>query len=106
MSEANEPIPEAELVEMHMDKSGLEFRLKHPIVPVMAQHLVEAFKAAGGVNYVSFEINTEDLGPLTMTMQKRWGKTPDALAHKYRDALEKIRDGGVDAAALAKAALA
>lgn len=93
----DDPIPEAELVEMHYDKNGLNFTMKHPIIPTIAEHLAEAFKAAGGINFVSFEIDHTDLGPLELVMQRRWGKTPANMAHRYRIALERVRDEGAPA---------
>lgn len=95
-------IPPAELVELHLDDRGVDFKMRHPIVPIMAEHLAAAFKDAGGVNYVSFEIDTAELGPLLLTMQRRWGETPERQAARYRAALHAIASGDGDARMIAQ----
>jgi DNA-directed RNA polymerase subunit L len=95
--DATEVIQEPELVDLHLDKSGLEFRMRHPIIVTMANHLADAFKAAGGINFVSFEITHVDLGPMTLTMRRRAGQTPEMLADRYRQALEHIITMGAPA---------
>lgn len=82
--------PEPELVELHMDRSGVDITLRHPIIPLIADHLAAAFKDAGGENYVTFEISHPELGPLSLIMQRRWRDTPERKATKYHDALTRI----------------
>lgn len=91
MTPTQPPAGEAQLTELHLDERGLEFRMKHPIVPLMAEHLAEAFKDAGGVNYVAFDVNCEDIGPLVLTMQRRLGETPEMQVRRLRATLRQIR---------------
>lgn len=87
MTPTQPPARDAQLTELHLDERGLEFRMKHPIVPLMAEHLAEAFKDAGGVNYVAFDVNCDDIGPLVLTMQRRLGETPEMQVRRLRATL-------------------
>lgn len=89
----DDPIPEARLTSLNMDENGLTFTMKHPIVPVMAEHLAEAFKASGGNNYVAFEIDSEELGPLELIMQRRWKNTPVKEVTRLRAGIQAFIDG-------------
>lgn len=86
--------PEAQIVEMHLDQSGFNFKVQHPVVPLLATYLADAFRDAKGINFVSFDIDHPEIGPLQLVMQRRLGATPANLAHRYREALERIRDSG------------
>ena len=37
-------------------------------------HLAAQFKAIGATNYVQIEVNHEELGPLTLTIQRQRGR--------------------------------
>jgi hypothetical protein len=99
-------IPDAELVALHVDRDGMEFTMRHPIVRDIAEQLCAAFREARGVNFVSWEITTEGLGPMTLTMRRGGGRTPEFLASRYREALECIAIGGVDPVGIARGTLA
>ena len=42
----------------------------------IAAHLAAQFKAIGATNYAQIEVNHEELGPLTLTIQRQRGRTP------------------------------
>ena len=95
-----------ELVEFRLDRDGVDFTLRHPIVRDIADQLCAAFRDAGGVNFVSWEIIRDGLAPMTLTMRPAGGRTPEFLAARYREALECIAAGGVDPAGIARGTLA
>lgn len=65
-------------------ETGFKFDLQATIVPLIAAHLAETFKAMGGENYVDIEINHEELGPLMLRMQRRWGEQPSTVAMREK----------------------
>lgn len=69
---------------------GTEVSFQGEVVQVVAAGLAAAFKDAGGANYLALELEHEELGPLVLTMQRRWGKEPYKVAGELRAALEDI----------------
>ena len=67
---------------------GMEF--KSPLFMLIAEHLALQFKAAGGENYVTFEIDHDELGPMALTMQRRWCMTPAQVADGLRKEIDAI----------------
>jgi hypothetical protein len=70
---------EGELISLHYEQGETKVVAKHPIIMKMAIALGEFFTEAGGQNYVAIEIAHQKLGPLTLTLQRRNGKTPGQL---------------------------
>lgn len=68
-----------------------QFELQAGILPLIAEHLASEFKRAGGENYVSFEINHDELGPLTLTMQRRFGKMPAQVAREANERADALQ---------------
>jgi DNA-directed RNA polymerase subunit L len=84
-------VPPVEIVHAHIDERGVDFAMRHPIVPTMAEHLAEAFRNAGGVNYVTFEINHPEMGRLSLRMQRAEGETPETQARRLRRVVSRAR---------------
>lgn len=85
--------------EAHLKSAGpsrdgtFEFNIKAGIVPLIAEHLAATFKAAGAENFIEIEVNHDELGPLMLTMRRRFGKMPSTVAAEERaraDAAEAI----------------
>ena len=55
---------------------SFHFDLQATIVPLIVEELAQTFKRMGGENYVSIEVNHDELGPLMLTLQRRLGETP------------------------------
>jgi hypothetical protein len=60
----------ADAAQMRLHYAGLE---EDKTFVFMAAHLAAQFKAIGATNYVQIEVNDEELGPLTLTIQRQRG---------------------------------
>ena len=59
----------ADAAQMRLHHAGLE----EETFVFIAAHLAAQFKAIGDTNYVQIEVNHEELGPLTLTIQRQRG---------------------------------
>lgn len=91
--------PEADpkLVKLTFENGEFNALVKHPDVSMLGYKLAQFFKDAGGANYVEVMINTPDdekIGPLILTVQRKFGKTPHELRleaeQKYADLLNQM----------------
>lgn len=58
------------------------FTFKSPIIPLIAEAMAQTLRpdrASGPANYTETAITHEELGPLTLTLQRKTGKTPHEL---------------------------
>lgn len=68
-----------------LDLVGLEngtLTLKGPLIPLLAEAMAQMLRpagAAGAANYAETAVTHEELGPLTLTLQRRTGATPHEL---------------------------
>ncbi len=60
----------ADAARMRLHHAGLE---DDKTFVFIAAHLAAQFKAIGATNYVQIEVNHEELGPLTLTIQRQRG---------------------------------
>lgn len=67
-----------------------QFTFKAPIIPLMAEYLAQMLTASGGepANYTETAFYHTALGELTLSLQRKSGKTP----HELRMAAEAERD--------------
>jgi hypothetical protein len=70
---------------------GYDVAVQAPMVELISENLVQEFKAAGGSNYVEWSFNHEDLGPFTIMMQRRDGKTPANVAAEAKEESVELR---------------
>lgn len=63
---------------------GGNVTFSHPMFRVWADSMYEMFKEAGGENYVELTLMPKNGGPMTLTLQRQEGKTPDELLRKYK----------------------
>jgi len=85
-----EELTQIQLQELHaVAGKGGEALIQAGMIPVVAAFLVADFKAQGATNYAAFEINHTELGPLLLTMQRRWGKQPHQVAAEERARAER-----------------
>jgi hypothetical protein len=60
----------ADAAQMRLHYAGLE---EDTTFVFITAHLAAQFKAIGATNYVRIEVNHEQLGPLTLTIQRQRG---------------------------------
>ncbi|MDU7525138.1 MAG: hypothetical protein E7K72_27860, partial [Roseomonas mucosa] len=60
-------------------------------VPMIAELLGHLLQAQGAENYVAFELDHEELGPLVLLLQRRWGKEPHTIAAELRARLDAAK---------------
>lgn len=81
---------EARLVRAGPDADGkFTIDIQSTLVPMIAEHMAVAFKAMGGENYVQFELGHDELGPLVLTLQRKWGELPATIATRERARADK-----------------
>lgn len=81
---------EARLVRAGPDADGkFTIDIQSTMIPMIAEHMAVAFKAMGGENYVQFELGHEELGPLVLTLQRKWGELPATIASREKARAEK-----------------
>lgn len=95
---------EAQMVLKHLELCDGSFDLaaQAPIVMVMVEHLAEAFKAMGGDNYVCLEMNHDELGPMILSIQRRFGEMPASKAARLEADNTRLREALEPFAAFAK----
>jgi hypothetical protein len=67
------------------------FTFKGPLIPLLAEAMAQMLRPCGGsepANYTETAITHEELGPLTLTLQRKSGQTP----HELRAAAETRAD--------------
>lgn len=72
------------------EAGGANIKMNGLACQMMAAAFAGQFKGAGGTNYVEFNFNHEETGPMTITMQRQAGRTPAQLridAERQRDEL-------------------
>lgn len=66
---------------MHAGPNGrgaFEFAITTGLAGLMADHLLAIMEAEGGQNFVQMEVTHPEAGPLTFTIEKRFGRSPAA----------------------------
>ena len=61
----------ADAAQMRLHHAGLE---EDKTFVFIAAHLAAPFKAISATNYIQIEVNHEELGPLTLTIQRQRGR--------------------------------
>lgn len=69
---------ETAIKRLHVEDGVIEMDLTPPqeMMVALAMGLAESMQAMGADNWVTFTINHPELGPLDMTLQRRYGETP------------------------------
>ena len=83
---------EERYADMHLvGFEGGVFTFRSPIIPLIAEAMAQTLRpdrASGPANYTETSITHEELGPLTLTLQRKTGRTP----HELRLAAETRAD--------------
>lgn len=88
----SDEIKEAVLEELHVTKEhGIEATFSGEPITVIADYLAKMFVAQGGENYVVLEFDHAELGPFSLTIQRRWGKQIHAIAAELRSESEWLK---------------
>lgn len=72
-------------------QTGFEFVVSSPIVRVIANHMAATLKAHGAQNYVEIGFTHEELGPLTLMVQRDRGDTPARKVAERDAEIERLR---------------
>lgn len=68
-----------ELERLIIDRNGLDATMKHFGVRAFAAEMGLLLKEHDAKNYVEASFYHHDFGPILVTVQKKWGKTPNQL---------------------------
>jgi hypothetical protein len=87
------------------ERNGWVMNLSHDVVPIIGDALAKSFEDHGGQNYVEFHCQSK-LGPLVLTLQRRFGKTPSQLKEAAEHESAQLRAALSEAVAALKAIIA
>ena len=81
-------IDEVEVLHAEIDRDHLRAEFSHPYaVKLMAMSFADSLdKCPGAKNYLEIHMESEKHGPLCVTLQRRWGKTPGQI----KDEAERV----------------
>ena len=78
-------------------EDGYEAWVKSDFVKVLGLIMVDLFKMNGAENYVELSLETDEFGPLVMTLQRLEGKTPHQFRMEAEDKYnELLKNVGLD----------
>lgn len=86
---------EPKLVEMHIKNGSANMQIEGGIMHFFAAHFAEYFRnCEGAENYIEMQAHSTDpeIGPLVLTLQRLYGKTPHQLRMEAEAKLEKMKD--------------
>lgn len=70
---------------------GYEFVVKSPMALLLAHHMAAILKAYGAENYVEIRFSHDELGPLTLVVQRVNGDTPGQKAAQRETEMDRLR---------------
>lgn len=73
-----------------VEDGKLDVTIRGHAATILAAFCVEAFDSGGGINFVEWTVSTKNHGPMTMTLQRRFGKTPAEVAGEFRDLVNRL----------------
>lgn len=81
---------------LHVEKllyedGRLELSGTHPLGKAVIASLVSIFVSSGAENYFEMNVVHPETGPLAVTIQKQWGKTPGQIAAELKEDLRQLR---------------
>jgi len=81
-----------EVSELHYTPGKLDVEMRSKLVSMLAGTMADLLDGEGAANCVEWTVNHHEKGPLTLTLQRQYGKTPMQLyagiARELRDAKE------------------
>jgi len=72
--------------------NGNEWSFKTPVVRALAESYAQMLEEMGAKNYIEVDVHHERIGGITMTLQKRNGKTPHELKIEAEQAHDELVD--------------
>lgn len=85
------------VVEMHYTPGKLDVQMRSKLITLFADTMAEILDGEGAENLVEWTVNHPEKGPLTLTLQRQYGKTPMQL---YAGVVRELRDAKEAAANL------
>lgn len=85
-----------EVLEMHYTPGKLDVTMRSKLITLFADTMAETLDAEGAENLVEWTVNHPEKGPLTLTLQRQFGKTPMKLYAEARadaDRYKTVVDG-------------
>jgi hypothetical protein len=85
---------EPRVVDMHFPDrdGGLSMRIKHSVIPLMAEQLAGLLRYPGASNYIVQGFDHPEMGRIDVTIQRVSGKTPAEKVMEMRAAIEQIQE--------------
>jgi hypothetical protein len=75
-----------------------QWSFKSPIFPIFVNTAAQMLAEVNAKNYIEMRAAHPDVGPIVVTVQKEWGKTPADLRTEAEEEVERLRSiiGGIE----------
>lgn len=67
------------------------FGLKNWGIAIVAKQMGEMFKERNLQHFIELHLENDEIGPLTLTLQRRLGKTPGTLAREFKEEVDRLQ---------------
>jgi hypothetical protein len=91
-----------EVLEMHYTPGKLDVEMRSKLVSMLAGTMAELLDGEGAGNLIEWGFSNPEKGPMTLTLQRQFGKTPMQL---YAEAKRELKAAAVESERLRKALL-
>lgn len=91
-------VPQPTVEEMRLSREkGLQMQMKHPAFVLLADEIAKMLEESEAVNYVEFQIGSEQYGPMSVLVQRLEGETPAQQNVRLRQRIAEleIKDGSL-----------
>lgn len=78
---------EPTLFEAHVTQQMAELKIEHWAAKLLASSLYDSLEQLGAKNYITLELGHPTGGPLLVTIQRKWGKSPAQAASELTQLL-------------------
>lgn len=86
----NKILSDPNLINAHLDSSGIQMTVEHPIIKIFNTYIVELFLAYKATNYLEMCMGNEKIGNFIVTVQRKAGKTPNDFRMEAEYKLDKL----------------
>jgi len=80
-----------DVTEMHYTPGKMDIQMRSKLVTIWAESMAEILDGEGALNVVEFTVIHPEKGPLTLTLQRQFGKSPMQLYAEAKRELDATR---------------
>ena len=72
-------------------KRGFSVMIEHPMIAIFTMEIIDYFKAAGGVNFVSFCAWDAEIGEIEITVRPKARKTKTQIIKELKKEIKELK---------------